>query len=250
MANRPVAVEVAEDFPARAARRIMDSLRSVLRQRDVAFVALAGGQTPRPVYRELARLFDSDPEVPRRVHFFWSDERLVPTGDARSNVNAATADLLARLEVPPGRLHPPNPANSPVAAAQWYEREIRRVVGGEPPQFDLILLGLGSDGHTASLFPEDADSELSAADKGALVVATTAPGQPRERISFSFELIAAAREVIFLVSGKGKAEVVSRVLEMRDRSLPAARIAARNGIVRWILDSEAAGGLRQETGGA
>jgi len=141
-----------------------------------------------------------------------------------------------------------------VASAASYEREIRRTLpAGETgiPCFDLVLLGVGTDGHTASLFPDQvvetrpaSDSEVDSSDLSRLVVATRSPAPPRNRISFSFDLMQAARAILFLVSGKTKADVVRRVLEDGDGCLPAARVAARSAAVCWVLDREAASGLR------
>lgn len=261
MTTRPeVVVSGGEGFAARGAAEIVSRLRAALAERPTAFVALAGGSTPRPVYRALAGPGGGlKPAEWCRVHFFWSDERLVQPGDPCRNVAAATEDLLAGLDLPPGNLHAPRLEVNPAASAAGYEREIRRVVpAGENgiPRLDLVLLGVGTDGHTASLFPDqveavgatpDAAHDLNdlndPSDPGDLVVATRSPVPPHRRISFSFELIAAARMTLILAAGESKADIVHRALTQNDRSLPVTLVEAGSGAVCWVLDPEAAGRL-------
>ena len=248
MTARPeVVVSGDEGFAARGAAEIVSRLRAALAERPTAFVALAGGSTPRPVYRALAGPGGGlKPAEWRRVHFFWSDERLVPPSDPRSNVVAATEDLLAGLDLPPGNLHAPRREADPAASAASYEREIRRVVpAGENdiPRLDLVLLGVGTDGHTASLFPGQVAAARAARDLSDLVVATRCPVPPHRRISFTFELIAAARTTLILAAGESKADIVHRALTQNDRSLPVTLVEAGSGAVCWVLDPEAAGRL-------
>ncbi len=235
-----------EGFVARAADEVTMRLRFALAERGVVSLALAGGATPRPVYRALA---DSTagvrPDEWNRVHFFWSDERLVAAGDPGSNVVAAAEDLLVALDLPAANIHAPSAANDAAESAAAYERELRRAlaVTETPPRIDLVLLGLGSDGHTASLFSDQLKGRSAVSAGAALIVATRSPMPPHDRISFSFELLEAARHVVFLVSGESKAEVVRRVLEIGDPSLPATRINSRSGPLCWVLDSAAASRL-------
>lgn len=255
MILRPeVVIAGDEGFAVRGATEIVVRLRAALAARRTVFVALAGGNTPRPVYRALAepRAGLGSTEW-QRVHFFWSDERLVPSSDPRRNVATGTEDLLRALDLSSGNVHAPRLETSPEAAAAGYEEEIRTVLEDgqagslDPPRFDLILLGVGTDGHTASLFPEEFEKPGPPARGSAhdprLVLATRSPAPPHQRLSFSFELIGAAREVLFLVSGGSKADVVRRVLEERECSLPAARVAGSGGAVSFVLDSEASSRL-------
>lgn len=252
MKPRPeIVVAGVEGFAARGAAEITTRLSAALAERATASFALAGGSTPRPVYRALAGAPGGlRPAEWRRVHFFWSDERCVPPGDPRSNVAAATGDLLEALGVPPDHVHAPRFEGDSAASAAAYEREIRRTLDSESvvtPKFDLVLLGVGPDGHTASLFPNQlSDSEAALS----LVTATRSPVPPDGRISFTFELLAAARRILILAAGESKAEVVRRALEDGDRSLPVARVDPRSGSVCWLLDSEASGrlGVGHESG--
>ncbi|MCP4204661.1 MAG: 6-phosphogluconolactonase [bacterium] len=236
-----------EGFAVRAAIEITRVLRATLSERDAVSLALAGGATPRPVYRALAAVpAGLRPADWRRVHFFWSDERCVPADDPGSNVNAAHEQLLRDLDIAPERIHAPRLARDPRSTAAAYEGEIRRTLRPEAtatPRFDLVLLGVGADGHTASLFPGEPPEAHPG--RSGLVVATRSPAAPHERISFSFELLAAARRILILASGEDKAEVVYRVLEERDRSLPVTQVDPRSGVVCWVLDAAAASRLPQ-----
>lgn len=228
-------------FAEVAAGEIASRLRSALARRERALLALAGGSTPRPVYRELARGSGLDAGEWARVDFFWSDERVAAAG-AGSNVTTAVRELLGPLAILERRIHRPVLAGSVDDCARSYECAIRAAVPGaaaDRPRFDLVLLGVGEDGHTASLFP----GFLPEAERA--VVATESPWPPRERISFSYELLAAAREVLFLVSGSEKAAIARRLLEEADSEtdLPAARVARAATSVTWILDRPAAGEL-------
>src|SRR5207245_2342275 len=129
-------------------------------------------------------------------HVFWSDERLVPPDSPQSNVGAARAALLDRVPIPADQVHAPPVGEEPERAAALYAATVRRVLG-EPPRFDLILLGMGPDGHAASLFPGSPELE----EWERLVVATAAPHNGVRRLTFTLPLINAAREVLFLVAG-------------------------------------------------
>lgn len=229
-------------FAEIAARAIESRLRTALERRERAHLALAGGSTPRPVYRELALRSGLGAEQWARVEFFWSDERMVGAAGAGSNVTAAARELLAPLGILERRIHRPAVEGPAGESALRYDRVIRAAVPDDAsgwPRFDLVLLGVGEDGHTASLFPTS-DPEASNG-----VVATESPIPPRERISFSYELLAAAREVLFLVSGPGKASIVRRLLgSTGSRSeLPAARVHRTARRAAWILDRGAASKL-------
>ena len=232
-----------EGFAVRASREITQRLRSALAERPVVNLALAGGSTPRPVYRALtASPGGLGSHEWQRVHFFWSDERCVPAGDPRRNVVAATDDLLSVLDLPAANIHAPRSEGDPLALAASYELEIRRTLGAgavEIPRFDLVLLGVGADGHTASLFPRQfAEPKSAHGSSHSLVVATRSPKAPHERISFSYELLSEARAVVILASGENKAAVVRRALEEGDRSLPVTRVGLDSGVC-WLLDAAA-----------
>jgi 6-phosphogluconolactonase len=226
-----------------AADRIVASARNAIRRRGRFVLALSGGSTPRLVYPLLA----SPPRVGAvdwsRVVFFWGDERAVPPDHPDSNYGLARRLLLDLLPgVRPDAVHR-MPADAPDrdAAAGRHEAELGRATGVRPgtserPRFDLIWLGMGPDGHTASLFPG-----ASALDeRRRWIVPATAPRTVavHERMSFTLPVINAARQVLFVVAGADKAAAV-RAVRAGSRELPAARVRARSTL--WLLDSAAAG---------
>jgi len=208
-----------------------------------ATVALAGGTTPIPLYERLAEGYRD--EIPwAQVEMFFGDERAVPPDHEHSNFRAAHATLLSRVPIPAAQVHR-LPADDPdlEAAAERYEAEIRRLVPPGPggaPAFDLVWLGLGEDGHTASLFPGSPVLEQNRR----LVASVEVPALQSRRLTFTLPLINAARCVQFLVTGKKKASAVRRVLrpahaELSAR-LPAARVRPTHGALEWLLDRAAA----------
>lgn len=203
-------------------------------------VALAGGSTPRAVYALLA----TDPFMDfRRWQVFWSDERCVPPTDAQSNFLMAKTALLDRLANPPALVMRMPGEGEPDAAALAYERAVRELVPpnpaagtGDTPRFDLILLGMGGDGHTASLFP--GSPALQEATR--LIVAATAPtGQPR--LTFTYPLINAARRVLILVSGAEKAATLQAVLKGAHdpNRYPVQGVQLVRGNLTWLVDAAA-----------
>ena len=201
-------------------------------------LALSGGSTPRALYA----LF---PQYPWRdtipwplVHVFWADERCVPPAHSESNYRLAAETFLPRVSLPAGNVHRMRGEEGPDRAAAEYELELKAFFGTAMPAFDLVLLGVGEDGHTASLFPGSA--QLAEQDR--LVV----PGQgPRHsRVTLSLKVLNSAKKIIFLVSGASKAEVIRQVVENGPRSeLPAAQVRSAQGGSVWLLDRDAAGRL-------
>jgi 6-phosphogluconolactonase len=223
-----------------AADRIVAAARNAIRRRGLCLVALSGGSTPRLVYPLLASVPRVDAVDWRRVEFFWGDERGVPPEHPESNYGVARELLLDRLPgVRPGAVHrmPADAADRHTAAA-GYERELRRlaVPPGHVPRLDLVWLGMGPDGHTASLFP----GASTLAERRRLVAAATAPDgvAVHERMTFTLPLINAARAVLFVVAGRDKAPAI-RSVRGGSRELPAARVRAHATV--WLLDASAAG---------
>ena len=204
-------------------------------------VALSGGGTPRRTYELLAAppLVDQAPWD--RMHVFWGDERCVPLDDPRSNARLAREAWLDHVPVPPHQIHPLVCGPAPAAAAREYEAELRSFFAGGPPRLDLVLLGLGDNGHTASLFPGTPVLKEQERWAAAVYVAD----QDLHRVTLTAPFINRAAVVAFLVAGKGKAAVVREVLHgPRDpRRLPAQLIEPQNGELRWLLDLEAAASL-------
>lgn len=218
-------------------------------------VALAGGSTPTRLYALLA----TDAYARRidwaRVHVFWGDERCVPPADPASNYRMARENLLDRVPVPERRVHRIRGADDPAEAAAAYERELRAAFATPdgPPQptpgsrFDLVLLGMGDDGHTASLFPGTA----SVRERERWVVAQHVAAVSMWRVTVTPVVINAAAEVAFLVAGREKASTLRRVLEgpYQPDALPAQAIAPHPGRLCWFVDAAAAAELRREVSG-
>lgn len=205
--------------------------------RGVFHWALAGGSTPKATYVRVAALPPGAIEW-ARVHVWFGDERCVPPDHAESNWRMANEAMLSRVPIPGANVHRIEGERGRAAAAR-YEDALRAAFPGDEPTFDLALLGLGADGHTASLF---APGDLSTSSDR-LAVAVTAPAgySVRERISVTHHALARARGAVFLVTGQEKRDVLARVLDPRtseDRSLPASVVASACH-TRWIVDRDA-----------
>jgi 6-phosphogluconolactonase len=237
-------VAPAEKWAAVAAAHIAASVSSALGgpTGSRCHVALAGGQTPKPVYAELGAAY-ATPIDWSRVELFLSDERLVPLDHQDSNYLAVKTTLLEPLADRAPRLHAVATNWDPAHAALAYELTIRQTVpadANDPPPFDLILLGAGKDGHTASLFP--ASSLLSEWTR--LVAATVHPQTQRARVTFTPALLSAAAEIVFLVSGSDKAGMLAQVYNADPTpALPATVVAAAAVNCTWIVDEPAAAQL-------
>jgi len=195
-------------------------------------VALSGGRTPRHFLEMLGQKWRD--RVPWSVvHFFWSDERYVPAGHKDSNVLMARESLLNHVPVPPENIHaPPTELEDPETAARRYEDALAKFFGGEAPCLDWLFLGLGEDGHVASLFP---GSTALDEKKRWIVVVRDSPKPPPIRLTMTFELINQAAHVHFLVAGEEKAEAVRATLEAPpDRHrCPAQGVRPRKGHLTW-----------------
>jgi 6-phosphogluconolactonase len=214
-------------------------------------VALSGGSTPNALFDLLA----SATWAPRidwsRVHVFWGDERCVPPTDPASNYRSARERLLDRVAVPASQVHRMRGEDDPAAAATSYERELRATFAtpSGPPRtvpgarFDLVLLGMGPDGHTASLFPGTAPVHESVR----WVVAHDVQKVSMWRLTLTPIVIDAAAEVVFLVAGPDKAPTLRRVLEGAPAPdlLPSQAIAPEAGRLRWLVDAAAASELER-----
>lgn len=207
-------------------------------------VALAGGTTPRLLYRLLATEFRLD--VPwQDVHLFWSDERYVSPDDSASNFGMVRRTLLDDVPIPDDNIHPVDTSIvDPDEAARRYEQDLRLVLTSRQPRFDWMLLGLGDDGHVASLFPGSALLD----EASRLVRAVTdSPKPPPVRITMTLPLICASREVHVLVSGRNKGDALLRSLEPGD-ALPSQLVSAGSANSSWWVDRDAAGSqLGRET---
>ena len=221
-----------------AAEAIADLLADAIRQRGVASLVLAGGSTPEPVYRRLAKDY-ADSLDWSKVHVFWGDERCVPPNHADSNERMAREAFLDALPIPDAQIHPMRCTGDPAASARSYADVLRAYFDGKAIGFDVLLLGLGADGHTASLFP---DSPTLDTPNGWVAATEAPPSSPiLHRLTLTFPALNASRHVLFLVSGADKQEALGRVLTPAEADpLPAARVRPM-GTLAWYVDQAARG---------
>jgi len=225
-----------------AAELIAACARDAVRARGRFTVAVAGGGTPLPAYRSLASPALAGTVPWPGVHVFWGDERCVPPDDPSSNERAVREALLDRVPVPADHIHPIRCAGDPARAALAYDALLRSFFAdGDGPTFDLVLLGLGENGHTASLFPGDPALQ----ETSRWVVPARVAGQAFARVTLTAGVLNRARAVVFLVSGSAKAGVLRQVLEgpRRPERLPAQLIRPRFTQPLWLIDAEAASQL-------
>jgi 6-phosphogluconolactonase len=232
-----------------AAEEFCRAAQASVAARGLCTVALAGGSTPRRLYELLATSAYRPRVQWERIQVFWGDERMVFSDDPNSNFRTANEALLGKIPIPAGNIHRiPTEHEDPIIAARAYEDEIAHILGrpqgGGPPALDLIFLGMGADGHTASLFPyTDALNETSR-----WVVSNRAPVPPVDRITMTAPIINAARRVIFLVAGSDKAHALAQVLEGPSDAyrFPAQLIHPESGYPVWLVDLAAASELKCE----
>lgn len=227
-----------------AAEAIVLRAADAIHKRGRFIIALSGGSTPKSLFQLLATPAFASRFDWQRVHVCWGDERCVPPDDARSNYRMACEALLDHVPIAEANVHRIRGEDAPVAAAAAYEAELRNLFNmserhdDDFPSFDLILLGLGADGHTASLFPHGAALH----EQSRWVAAEFSESVSMWRITLTLPLINASRHVLFLVAGADKADVIRQIsaTPARSESLPAARVAPTRGTVHWIIDSAAA----------
>jgi 6-phosphogluconolactonase len=207
-----------------------------VKKRGLFTVSLSGGRTPVQLYKKLSK----SGMLWYKTHIFIVDERFVPLDHKDSNYGMINKTLLSNIEIPDKNVHPVTIEKGPGESAALYESRITaffNLSSSDIPEFDLILLGLGNDGHTASLFPGSA--ALSVKDH--LTTSAAASDEARhDRITITFPVINRARNIIFLVTGSNKAAVVKEVLENESSGLPAASIRPVKGDIYYFLDSGAA----------
>lgn len=234
-------VEVLSDQAAliqRSLEIVLTRLHSAIASRGRATIALAGGGTPKPLYEQLA-----SQNLPwEKVHVFWGDERYVPPDHPDSNQGMARRAWLDKVALPAANIHPmPTAATDPATAASQHEAELQQffqTAAGEFPRFDIILLGIGDDGHTASLFPHT--PALQVRDR--LVTVGNKDGNPR--ITFTAPLINQAETVLFMVAGAGKQPALKQILAPNgDAETYPARLIQPQGELIWLLDQSAGEGL-------
>lgn len=240
---------VVLENPAALAQRAADEFvrraLTALAERGTFSVALSGGTTPTAMFELLASPRFATRVPWEHVHVFWSDERCVPPDDPASNFGLAQRTLLSRVDIPATNVHRMKGELPPEQAARDYQNELAEFFEHGLMHLDLVLLGLGPDGHTASLFPRTA--ALSVTDTWCVANRVAdAPVSPW-RLTLTFPSINAARAAMFLVEGDQKADIVAKVLEgPRDvTNLPAQGVTPADGELMWLLDRPAASRLRR-----
>lgn len=243
-----MSIEVLPDADAlalRAADLFALTAQAAAAARGRFAAALSGGETPRAFYRLLARQQFAQKVPWRRVHLYWGDERCVPPDDPASNYGAARDAFIRHVPLAAEQVHRMRGEDDPAAAARAYDEELRALgrlekPASEVPVFDLVILGLGRDGHTASLFPHSPAVD----EEERFCVATAAP-DGSSRLTVTVPVLNAARRVVFLVTGGEKAGMVAEVLEGLHvpRAVPAQAVRPARGQLVWVLDEAAAAEL-------
>lgn len=230
-------IEVLSDKQSlikRSLALVLEKLESALEERGQCSLVLSGGSTPKPLYAALA----AQPLPWERIHIFWGDERYVPPNHPDSNQGMARQVWLDQVPIPAQNIHPlPTAAGNPALDAAAYEREIAdffQVPAGVFPAFDLILLGMGDDGHTASLFPHT--TALAVGDR--LATVGNKDGEPR--LTLTVPLLNRARCTLFLVAGASKRPALAQIFAPEaDSTAYPARLIQPEGELWWLLDADA-----------
>jgi 6-phosphogluconolactonase len=233
--------DTAEAAAEAAAVEFTGIAESIFKEGENFFTAISGGSTPKIFFKILAgRKFKMKIDW-GKVHLFWADERMVPPDDSDSNYGTAKKILIEHIPIPQTNIHRIYGESDPEKEVRRYAREIESLLKQNEnkfPCFDLVLLGIGEDGHTASLFP--GKELIMINERNICGLAENPSGQ--KRITLTKETINNARNIIFLVSGSSKAEILSKILSnsAESKQFPAAQISPYNGSIKYIIDKEAA----------
>lgn len=208
-------------------------------QQDQFHISLSGGTTPGLLFRILSENYED--LIPwKRIHFWWGDERCVAPDNDESNFKMANEIIFEKIKIPAENIHRIKGENNPDEEALRYSADIQKHLNyrGENPVFDLILLGIGSDGHTASIFPD----QIELFEEARICVATKHPITGQSRITLTGKVLNNASKLFFLVTGKSKAQRISEIMNDEEAALllPAYYISPKNGNLIWFLDEDAA----------
>lgn len=228
-----------------AAKHILELISNALEKNRRYCLAVSGGETPKNVYQLLGKDEAARRIAWDRVHLFFCDERMVPPDDQKSNYGMVYREWLSHVSIPQENIHRMRGEIDPSLAAREYEEELRKTFYGDRVVFDLVLLGVGEDGHTASLFP---GTDVVQEQKE-LVRSIFVPPLNSWRLSLTLPVINAAKEIVFLAAGIRKSYVVAHVLTQKDPKpeLPASLVRQKDGNLFWLIDEEAAGKLKDES---
>lgn len=228
----------ASALAAAAADHVVKTIRRSVASRGQCYLALSGGSTPHQMHRQLTQVAGRFRIPWERTHIFWGDERCVPLDHPDSNYHMAKESLLDDVPLKPEQVYAIAGDLDANAEADRYEQILQQhFPNGDWPVFDLVILGLGPDGHTASLFP---NHPALTEQQRWVVPISNAPKPPPERITLSLPVINAAHRVMFLVNGSSKSDALYQVLEENDQALPASRIRPQSGELHWFIDQTAA----------
>jgi 6-phosphogluconolactonase len=227
----------ANELVDELAKWITDYITNTLKKQNRFTIALSGGETPKSLYRTLSAAPYSNKIDWKKIHFFWGDERVVPFADEKNNAKMAYDTLLSKVEVPAANIHVVTTDLSPDIAAKEYEKILRNYFDGTKNSFDLILLGMGNDGHTLSLFPGSALLD----EQDNWVNSVFVEDQKMYRITLMPSIVNKASAIIFLVTGKEKSGALKSVLQDQHKPdlYPAQLIQPLNGQLHWFLDEDA-----------
>ncbi|RPI02528.1 MAG: 6-phosphogluconolactonase [Ignavibacteriae bacterium] len=249
MISNPLSVKILKtrsDLEKFTSHEIIEVIRKSVKEKSRCSIALSGGETPKNVYRQMGLDAAMSHADWSRVHIFFCDERSVPPAHPDSNYGMADRVWFSRSAFPHENIHRIKGEIEPHSAAREYELEIKKYFGSNPVVFDFILLGVGEDGHTASLFP----GSEAAAEKQALVSAVPVQSLNSWRVTMTFPVLNNARDIMILAAGSRKANVIQRILDASapDLKLPAAGIRPGKGTVQWMIDEEAGSLLKDHSG--
>jgi 6-phosphogluconolactonase len=239
METKKIIVTDEEQLAAKGVQIFAESAQASVDRKGSFAVAISGGSTPRPMHRLLADKPFLEAIPWKETHIFMVDERMVPYDHHDSNFGTANQDFLDKLPIPAEQIHPMPVKDPPPIGAQRYQKELEQffdTLGYHDPIFDLIILGIGNDGHTASLFPGNPFKD----DDGRWVLSIKGGHPDLYRLTLNYHVLNKAKRILFLVSKKGKAEIVKSVFEDRYPALPASRVRPPTGKVLWLLDQAAA----------
>ncbi len=214
-----------------------EELLKISDEKEKLFVALSGGSTPKIIFDALAKDYKEKINW-RKIHFYWSDERCVPPDDAESNYGMTKKYLLDLVDIPEGNVHRIKGESEPELEAKRYSEEIKETVRliNELPRFDLVMLGIGEDGHTASIFPD----QQHLLDSNKICDVAVHPGSGQKRITLTGKVLNNSHRVIFLLTDRSKSDIFRKVYQENKRIYPAEFINPVNGELTYLVDEEAA----------
>lgn len=235
--------KTTDDLNKAAAAFIIEAAENAIAARGRFIISLSGGKTPAGLYNLLASTLYKEKLQWKNVYIFWGDERCVPLDDERNNAYQAKKILLDKIEIPAKNIHRIHTNLAPEKAAADYEKEIDIFFKGDEQRFDLILLGLGDNGHTASIFP---DTDL-VKEKAKGIRAVYVAEEKKFRVSMTVPLINQALNILFLVTGVAKAAILEKVLTgpYQPDNYPAQLIKPVAGLLTWFTDDDAASLLKK-----